>query len=114
MKRQSEFGTWNPSVVGEEMVHALFRGFSVTFKNGYRVSVQFGRGNYCQHHFDTNGLVDSQKEWVSKNAEVAVMASDGKFVDPARWYKKSGDTIVGYLTVEEVLKILQKVSRWRK
>ena len=54
-------------------VCASARGFQYTLKNGYRLSVMFDRGNYCDNQ-DNDGVISSP------NFEVAVFTPDDKFI----------------------------------
>ena len=57
-------------------VHASSRGFQYTLKNGYRLSVMFDHGNYCdnQDNMITDGVISSP------NFEVAIFTPDDKFI----------------------------------
>ncbi len=57
-------------------VHASSRGFQYTLGNGYRLSVMFDHGNYCdnQDNMITDGVISSP------NFEVAVFTPDDKFI----------------------------------
>jgi len=55
------------------------KGFQLTFKNGYKLSVQFGPGNYCDHYGQWSRLdPDNRKcgEEGSNTAEIAVFARE--------------------------------------
>ena len=93
------------------------KGFHVTFENGYTVSVQFGPGNYCQHH--GRGVFAS--DWFAENyacgkegsadAEVAVWASDGNLIQRPDF---DGDTVQGYVSPEYVLKLMNWAAKQKK
>ena len=57
-------------------VHASSRGFQYTLENGYRLSVMFDHGNYCdnQDNLITEGVISSP------NFEVAVFDPDDNFI----------------------------------
>jgi len=57
-------------------VHASSRGFQYTLENGYRLSVMFDHGNYCdnQDNVTPDGVISSP------NFEVAVFTPDDKFI----------------------------------
>lgn len=79
------------------------KGFHIGFENGWRVSVQFGPGNYGDHHgadvYDAPRTADT---WASSQAEVAVFRPDGEFLGGDVWrYRDPG----------EVAKLLHYVSR---
>lgn len=88
------------------------RGFHLTFENGWTVSVQFGPGNYCDHHHAISSLMDPAQGpkaldcWESSNAEVAV------WHDRAEGFLKLDefDTVVGWLDPEVVAALLNTVA----
>ena len=93
--------------------NAYGSGFGITFANGYYVSVQFGIANYCEN----NGLIDVRfEDWGEeqtncglkgcKNAECAVFDPSGEMIEMDGW----GDTVKGYMTVEEVFELFEKVK----
>ena len=74
------------------------KGFHITYKNGYTVSVQFGGGNYC-----TNRDLPIE-DWdkpvpPSDTAETALMTKDG-------FVKYQGDDVQGHMSPSEVLKLM--------
>ena len=60
-------------------VHASRRGFQYTLPNGYRLSVMFDHGNYCDNRF--SGAFPLERPMSSSNFEVAVFTPDDKFLD---------------------------------
>ena len=87
------------------------KGFHVTFANGWTVSVQFGGGNYCEHHDCEIGRNDqcSLGEGTcgnvgSRNAEVAVWGPDGGMID------LGGDTVRGWQSPAAVLALLNAAA----
>tara|TARA_Y100000296_G_C5112304_1_gene225819 strand:+ start:458 stop:766 length:309 start_codon:yes stop_codon:yes gene_type:complete len=80
------------------------KGYQMTFKNGYCVSVQFGPGNYCERRgagFDAVQTTANNGEvWRSKTAEVAIFNPDGTF---------DGD-VQGWLNPDEVAEIITQVQ----
>ncbi len=77
------------------------KGFHVRFLNGYRISVQFGGGNYISNRsfFDlgvpSGGSVD---------CEVAIFDKNDNFVRHPDW--KHNDDVKGYVSPEEMLKLM--------
>ena len=66
-------------------------GFHMTFKNGYTMSVQFGKGNYSDGGETT--------------AEIAAWGPDGK------WMKLSEhDDVRGWCSPDEVLEVMNMVA----
>ena len=87
------------------------KGFQVTFANGNTVSVQWGYGNYCDHHFGTvDGDFETQQrlygERGSHTAEIAGLDADGEWLHPDSW----GDDVKGYCTPEEVLEFMNWIA----
>jgi hypothetical protein len=79
------------------------KGFQITFDNGYRVSVQFGPGNYGSNYnasFDEYGK--PQKATI---VETALLDPNGNFVP----YKD--DDVQGYQNVNDVLELLNFASK---
>ena len=70
-------------------------GFAMTFENGWTISVQFGRGNYCHRKGD-----------IALNAEIAIWDEYGA------WYDFGHDTVRGYCNANEVAEWIDKVSKW--
>jgi hypothetical protein len=89
------------------------KGFFIEFKNGYKISVQFGMGNYCENKeflFD----VDYEKTQIemgakgSCDAEIAVMDANGVFCGSE--LKIPGffesDDVDGWLSPDQVLEVM--------
>ena len=79
------------------------KGFQITFDNGYRVSVQFGPGNYGSNYsasFDECG-----KPQKATTVETALLDPNGNFVP----YKD--DDVQGYQNVNDVLELLNFASK---
>jgi hypothetical protein len=79
------------------------KGFQVTFKNGWTVSVQFGAFNYCSNRDNEIGDIEACKKG-SKTAEIAAWDSKGT------WYDFGDDVVKGYVTPEEVLDFMNKIA----
>ena len=72
----------------------FYEGFSMTFANGYTISVQFGQGNYCSR--------DVRNKAVS--AEIAIWDKDGT------WYNFGHDTVKGHCSPDELVTWMKKVK----
>jgi hypothetical protein len=73
-------------------------GYSMTFENGYTISVQFSEMNYCCSSSDGK-----------TTAEVAVIDSDGE------WYQLvDGNDVIGWQSTNDVAKWMDKVSKLNK
>jgi hypothetical protein len=77
------------------------KGFHITFENGWVVSVQFGAGNYCDHH---NSDDYDRNLGHSKTAEIAAWDKDGN------WHHFEHDTVDGYKTPAEVLEFINMIA----
>lgn len=81
-------------------------GFHIAFKNGYSISVQFGKMSYCEHYSDyTVTHVSAPALWVSRDAEVMVWFNGPE--GPDTDYRQNvpwghGDDVCGYLSADEV------------
>lgn len=78
-------------------------GFFMTFENGLRVSVQFGRYNYCN-------FIDDGKAY---NAEVAVINSKNNKFITKRFVDGLQDDVIGHVTADEVSEIMEKVRKFK-
>lgn len=86
------------------------KGFHVTFKNGWTISVQFGPGNYSDnYHLDFTSFYDKQPGVLrSSTAEIACWGPDGamrEFSDG-----EYPDTVKGRVTPEEVLALMADIA----
>lgn len=93
------------------------KGFHMTFENGLTASVQWGKGNYCDNHFSDEYGFLCNKDVRSNTAEVAVWKGE-KWLDANDFVPEekcgSCDDVVGWLTPEQVVYFLQKVSEYRE
>ena len=94
-------------------------GFTMTFENGYTVSVRWGWGNYCDNNHKrpvTYGArnclppLSSTEFYECKTAEVAVWNQEGTFLTP---HGTLGGDVLAYRTSEEVASFLSEVSSWK-
>jgi hypothetical protein len=73
------------------------KGFTMTFKNGITISVQFGAGNYCEQSKKHRSIGQMQMETVeSKTAEIAIWDKEGT------WFSFGYDTVKGWVKTDEV------------
>ena len=75
------------------------KGFSISFPNGYTVSVQFGPGNYSSN-YNLSMLDNMGKPMAAALAETALLDPDGNFVQ----YKD--DDVQGYQSPADVLALM--------
>ena len=96
--------------VRNELLHddsfsMIYRGFRITFANGYTVSVLFGTVDCCSV-CNANIPADPKaakkmQDAVCPEAEVAVIAPDGRFLD-----FKGGNSARGYTDPDTLAKIM--------
>jgi len=95
------------------------KGFRMTFKNGFAISVQWGVGNYCERK-DDGDFDESTKQdfWNSNSAEIAVFGKDGEFINISGYelekedgtVEKVNDVISGWLSTDTVAKCITLVQ----
>jgi len=87
-----------------------YRGFKIGFSNGYSISVQFGTVNYCDAYQSNTGKTEQEQgEWlesVCPNAEIAILAPDGKFVP-----FKDGHDVRGHTPPDSLAEIIAWVVK---
>jgi hypothetical protein len=80
------------------------KGFHMTFTNGWKVSVQWGPGNYGDNHSSMDWKGPKNTDCQSKTAEVAVFNPEG------RWMLIDGQQVTGWQTPDQVAKIISDVA----
>lgn len=82
------------------------KGFQMTFANGCTVSVQFGPGNYSDHHGNVDYYAprNAVGVWESETAEVAAWDSQG------RWHDFGNDIALGYVSPDAVVDFIARVK----
>lgn len=91
------------------------KGFHMTFANGLTASVQWGAGNYCDNHLPEDMDFSFTKDAKSSTAEVAVFNDKGDIIDANPFVpeeQRSCDTVVGWLTTEQVAQFLSTVATY--
>ena len=89
------------------------QGFRITFENGYAISVQFSRGNYCSNR-DAKTL-----DGTGTDSEIAVLYDDtivdGFFKDSQwEWIKSSDDNVASYVGPNQLAEVIENVSKLTK
>ena len=100
----------------KKFVSTMRKGFQMTFENGMTASVQWGAGNYCDNHFPPDADFSCKRDAESNTAEVAVIYKREliDFIDEFIPEECSSDgTVSGWLSPEDVLYFLNKVSAWK-
>jgi len=78
-------------------------GFQIMFENGWTVSVQFGRGNYC----DNRSMKFVGQEIVNKSPDAEIAAWDENGV----WYKfDESNTVKGWVKSDEVADFIAMIK----
>jgi len=88
------------------------RGFQYTIPNGYKLSVAFGPGNYCEnknapYHEDETG-------YESSDFEVAVFEPNGDIVDliPAEGEDRWSDQVIGWVPASALPMLISALKFW--
>jgi hypothetical protein len=83
------------------------KGFQMTFENGFRISVQWGVGNYCQKEEEGEYGESMKTEfWESLSAEIAVFGKDREFIEITNY----PDVVAGWLSADTVAKCITIVQ----
>ena len=85
------------------------KGFTITFANGNKISVQWGPMNYCEptHPKGRNAASDEPMKndfWGAETVEVAAFDKDGN------WHNFEYDQVIGWQTPEQVLEFMNFVA----
>jgi hypothetical protein len=89
------------------------KGFHITFNNGYRISVQFGAGNYCDNHFreiDYKDYENQQRELGEKGSttcEIAIFDPNDVLIEPEGW----DDQVRGWVAPNELVEWMEYTSK---
>ena len=93
-------------------------GFSITFENGFVLSVQWGLGTYS----DNGHALDGEKSFVeqmhelgscqSRTAEIAVIDPDGNWA--TQRVLGINDDVKGYATADYVAYAMNKVANFKE
>jgi len=88
------------------------RGFQYTLTNGYKLSVAFGAGNYCDNRHEP--FYADETGYESSNFEVAVFEPNGDMVDlfPAEEEGGFSDQVIGYVPASALPALIQALKFW--
>ena len=87
----------------------LNKGFQMTFDNGFRISVQWGHGNYCEvKNKGMGGDEQKQDYWNSVSAEIAVFGEGDNMLNLRG--DDSFDQVAGWLSTDMVAKVIAIVQ----
>jgi len=87
------------------------KGFHMTFENGLTVSVQFGFGNLCSNCRSVILNTHVTHPISCSNAEVAVWDKNDLWV--TNKFCKIKDDVIGYVSADDVAKIIAKVQKYK-
>lgn len=76
-------------------------GFHMTFKNGWTVSAQMDKTNYC------NNRHEKVSPESCENAEIAAWDSYGN------WYNFGNDTVKGYVEADDIAEFIAMIAKKR-
>lgn len=99
----------------KKFISTMRKGFHITFENGLSASVQWGAGNYCDNHFPKDMDFTCSKDAASNTAEVAVFKGN-RLIDATPFVSGADgtDTVVGWLTPEQVVDFLVNVKNYKE
>ena len=81
------------------------KGFRMTFKNGFAISVQWGPGNYCEKKDEDFDKPEKERFWESCSAEIAIFDSkDDSMITLGE------DTVEGWVSADQVAKVITIVQ----
>ncbi len=82
------------------------KGFHITFKNGWTISVQFGPANYADNYdMPMMSFVDRPPERLESScAEIAYWGPTGQMES------FGDDTVKGYVSPEDVLALMKDIA----
>ena len=88
------------------------KGFRMTFKNGFAISVQWGPGNYCEKKDEDFDKPEKERFWESCSAEIAVFnTNEAKMVAEKGMISLNGEDVVsGWLSADQVAKAISVVQ----
>ena len=90
------------------------KGFSMTFDNGFEISVQWGTMNYCSRKND-GAWDESTKDtrWKSSTAEIAIFnnnVTDADALNGKDMIVFADETVKGWVSADFVAEIMFKTS----
>ena len=95
------------------MISTSFGHCWIKFENGYTISIFNGPGSYSENHFNHKLFekmrdLDFQDKCDSKDCEVAILHDKLGFC--TRTFIDSEDSVIGYITSDELPELMQKVK----
>ena len=88
------------------------KGFRMTFKNGFAISVQWGPGNDCEKKDEEFNQPMNERFWESKSAEIAVFNTNNKMQENSSvgMISLGRDTVEGWVSADQVAKVIAIVQ----
>ena len=88
------------------------KGFRMTFKNGFAISVQWGPGNYCEKKDEDFNQPMKERFWESKSAEIAIFDTNNRIQEnsSAGMISLGRDTVEGWVSADQVAKVIAIVQ----
>ena len=80
------------------------KGFLFTFENGYTISVQYGKGNYCSRQDYSLGKEPEPSTIESTDCEIAVWDRNNKWERMGEY-----DDVVGRVSIEKIPRIMEMI-----
>ena len=84
------------------------KGFRMTFKNGFAISVQWGPGNYCEKKDEDFDKPMDERFWESCSAEIAVIDTNNNIQENSSvgMISLGRDTVEGWVSADQVAKVI--------
>jgi len=88
------------------------KGFRMTFKNGFAISVQWGPGNYCEKKDEDFDKPQKERFWESCSAEIAVIDTNNNNQENSSvgMISLGHDTVEGWVSADQVAKVIAIVQ----
>lgn len=89
--------------------------FWLTFDNGITLSTIFGYCSYSENRYGDESIQIKDRfdvRYESDNAEIAIINPEGDFI--TKKYKDDGDGVLGYVSFDEWLKIVDWCKNYKK
>ena len=88
------------------------KGFRMTFKNGFAISVQWGPGNYCEKKDEDFDKPMDERFWESCSAEIAVIDTNNNIQENSSvgMISLGRDTVEGCVSSDQVAKVITIVQ----
>ena len=86
------------------------KGFRMTFKNGFAISVQWGPGNYCEKKDEDFDKPEKSDFWSSHSAEIAIFDTNNRKQENSGMISLGRDTVEGWVSADQVAKVITIVQ----